>query len=181
MIENETSRPMDSEPALAADVAADAADLPLPWEAAEIMQIIPHRYPFLLIDRILELEKGKRVVAVKSVTANEPQFTGHFPGRPIMPGVLMVEALAQAGAVAVLSLPENRGKLALFAAIDDCRFKRTVVPGDRLLLKVEVEKLRGMFGRARGVASVDGEVAVEATLSFIIPRDQTIAGGRADG
>jgi 3-hydroxyacyl-[acyl-carrier-protein] dehydratase len=118
---------------------------------------------------------------VKSVTANEPQFTGHFPGRPIMPGVLMVEALAQAGAVAVLSLPENRGKLALFAAIDDCRFKRTVVPGDRLLLKVEVEKLRGMFGRARGVASVDGEVAVEATLSFIIPRDQTIAGGRADG
>jgi 3-hydroxyacyl-[acyl-carrier-protein] dehydratase len=154
---------------------------PLPWGAAEIMRVIPHRYPFLLIDRVLELERGKRVVAVKSVTANEPQFTGHFPGRPIMPGVLMVEALAQAGAVAVLSLPENHGKLALFAAIDDCRFRRTVLPGDSLRLEVTVEKLSRMFGRARAVASVDGEVAVEATLSFIIPRDQSIAGGPTDG
>ncbi len=185
MIEEETASHMDPEPASLApeplDMPMDVADLPLPWEAAEIMQIIPHRYPFLLIDRVIELEKGKRVVAIKSVTANEPQFTGHFPGRPIMPGVLMVEALAQAGAVAVLSLAENRGKLALFAAIDECRFKRTVVPGDQLRLTIDVEKLRGMFGRARGVASVDGEVAVEATLSFIIPRDQSIAGGRADG
>ena len=148
-----------------------AADLPLPWEAAEIMQIIPHRYPFLLIDRVIELEKGKRVVAVKSVTANEPQFSGHFPGRPIMPGVLMVEALAQAGAVAVLSLPENRGKLALFAAIDECRFKRVVNPGDTLRLEVTMEKLGGRFGRGRGVASVDGEVACQATLSFIIPAE----------
>lgn len=156
-----------------------AVDLPLPLEAADIMRIIPHRYPFLLIDRVVELEPGKRVVAIKSVTANEPQFTGHFPGRPIMPGVLMVEALAQAGAVAVLSLPEYRGKLALFAGIDECRFRRTVLPGDQLLLKVELEKLRGMFGRARAVASVDGEVAVEATISFVIPRDQSIAGGEA--
>jgi len=154
-------------------------DLPLPLEAADIMRIIPHRYPFLLIDRVVELEPGKRVVAMKSVTANEPQFTGHFPGRPIMPGVLMVEALAQAGAVAVLSLPEYRGKLALFAGIDECRFRRTVLPGDQLMLKVELEKLRGMFGRARAVASVDGEVAVEATISFVIPRDQSIAGGEA--
>ena len=154
-----------------------AVDLALPLEAADIMRIIPHRYPFLLIDRVIELEPGKRVVAMKSVTANEPQFTGHFPGRPIMPGVLMVEALAQAGAVAVLSLPEYRGKLALFAGIDECRFRRTVLPGDQLLLKVELEKLRGMFGRARAVASVDGEVAVEATISFVIPRDQSIAGG----
>jgi len=114
------------------------------------------------------------------VTANEPQFTGHFPGRPIMPGVLMVEALAQAGAVAVLSLPEYRGKLALFAAIDGCRFRRTVVPGDTLTLKVTLEKLRGMFGRAQAVAAVDGEIAVEATLSFVIPRDQSIAGGSTD-
>jgi len=121
------------------------------------------------------------VVAIKNVTANEPQFTGHFPGRPIMPGVLMVEALAQAGAVAVLSLPEYHGKLALFAGIDDCRFRRTVLPGDQLVLKVELEKLRGMFGRARAVASVDGEIAVEATISFVIPRDQSIAGGPADG
>ncbi len=153
---------------------------PMPWQAAEIMRVIPHRYPFLLIDRVLELEPGKRVVALKNVSANEPQFTGHFPERPIMPGVLMVEALAQAGAVAVLSLPENRGKLALFAAIDDCRFRRTVLPGDTLRLEISVEKLQRMFGRARAVASVDGEVAVEATLSFIIPRDQSIGGGHSD-
>ncbi len=153
---------------------------PLPWEAAEIMRVIPHRYPFLLIDRVLELEPGKRVVALKNVTANEPQFTGHFPERPIMPGVLMVEALAQAGAVAVLSLPEYRGKLALFAGIDECRFRRTVVPGDQLVLKIEVLKLRGMFGRARAVAAVDGKIAAEATISFVIPRDQSIAGGGTD-
>jgi 3-hydroxyacyl-[acyl-carrier-protein] dehydratase len=156
-----------------------AVDLALPLEAADIMRIIPHRYPFLLIDRVVELEPGKRVVAMKSVTANEPQFTGHFPGRPIMPGVLMVEALAQAGAVAVLSLPEYRGKLALFAGIDECRFRRTVLPGDTLRLEVTLDKLRGVFGRGRGVASVDGEVAVEATISFVIPRDQSIAGGEA--
>ncbi len=154
-------------------------ELTLPLEAADIMRIIPHRYPFLLIDRVVELEPGKRVVAMKSVSANEPQFTGHFPGRPIMPGVLMVEALAQAGAVAVLSLAEYRGKLALFAGIDECRFRRTVLPGDTLRLEVTLEKLRGVFGRGRGVASVDGEVAVEATISFVIPRDQSIAGGEA--
>ena len=145
------------------------------------MRVIPHRYPFLLIDRVIALEPGKAVVAIKNVTANEPQFTGHFPGRPIMPGVLMVEALAQAGAVAVLSLPEYRGKLALFAGIDDCRFRRTVVPGDTLTLKVTLEKLRGMFGRVRAVATVDGEVAVEGTLSIIIPRDQAMSSGLTDG
>jgi 3-hydroxyacyl-[acyl-carrier-protein] dehydratase len=151
-----------------------------PLEAADIMRIIPHRYPFLLIDRIVELEPGKRAVGIKAITANEPQFTGHFPGRPIMPGVLMVEALAQTAAVAVMTLDEYRGKLGLFAGIDDCRFRRMVLPGDTLVLKVEVEKLRGMFGRVRGVASVDGEVAVEATLSIIIPRDQAIGGGQPD-
>jgi 3-hydroxyacyl-[acyl-carrier-protein] dehydratase len=155
-------------------------ELTLPLEAADIMRIIPHRYPFLMVDRIVELEPGTRVVGVKQVTANEPQFTGHFPERPIMPGVLMVEALAQAGAVAVLSLAENRGKLALFAGIDACRFRRTVLPGDTLRLEITVEKLQRMFGRAQASATVDGEVAVEATLSFIIPRDQSIGGGRTD-
>lgn len=159
----------------------DVTDLPLPWEAAEIMEVIPHRYPFLLIDRVIEIDPGKRVVAIKNITANEPQFTGHFPGRPIMPGVLMIEALAQAGAVAVLSLPENRGKLALFAGIEECRFRRTVIPGDTLRLEITVEKLQRLFGRARAVATVDGEIAVEAVLMFIIPKDQSLAGGRATG
>jgi 3-hydroxyacyl-[acyl-carrier-protein] dehydratase len=154
--------------------------LVLPLEAAEIMLILPHRYPFLLVDRVVELEPGARAVGIKQVSANEPQFTGHFPGRPIMPGVLMVEALAQTAGIAVLTLEEYRGKVGLFAGIDDCRFRRLVVPGDTLRLEVTVEKLRGMFGRAKAVAKVDDEVAVEATLSIIIPRDQEIAGGETD-
>ena len=155
------------------DGDAAAGSLSLPLEASEIMQVIPHRYPFLLIDRVVELEE-RRVVAIKQVSANEPQFQGHFPERPIMPGVLMVEALAQAGAVAVLSRPENRGKLALFAGIDECRFRRLVAPGDTLRLEVTLERLGRGFGRGRGVATVDGEVAVEAVISFVIPRDQEI-------
>lgn len=152
----------------------------MPLEAADIMRILPHRYPFLLVDRVVELEPGRRAVAIKQVTANEPQFTGHFPDRPIMPGVLMVEALAQTAGIAVYTLDEYRGKLGLFAGIDDCRFKRMVVPGDTLRLEVNVEKLRGMFGRVRGSATVDGEIAVEATLSIIIPRDQAMGGGQPD-
>ena len=162
-----------------ADMTVEQA-LELPLEASQIMRIIPHRYPFLLIDRVIELEEGKRVVAIKNVSANEPQFSGHFPERPIMPGVLMVEALAQTGAVAVLSRPDYRGKLALFAGIDDCRFRRLVVPGETLRLEVTVEKLARAFGRARAVATVDGEVAVEATIMIVIPRDQDVAGGRTD-
>ena len=119
-------------------------------------------------------------MGIKQVTANEPQFTGHFPGRPIMPGVLMVEALAQTAGVAILVLDEYRGKLGLFAGIDECRFRRMVVPGDTLRMEVTVEKLRGMFGRVKAVATVDGEVAVEATLSIIIPRDQAAAGDLTD-
>ena len=164
------------EPAL-----SDPSLPPLPWEAADIMTILPHRYPFLLIDRVVEIEPGQRVVAVRNVTANEPQFTGHFPGRPIMPGVLLVESLAQAGAVALLAHRENRGKLVLFAGIDECRFRRIVVPGDTLRLEITVEKLGRVSGRARTVATVDGEVAVEAILSFIMPRDQDIGGGRLAG
>jgi 3-hydroxyacyl-[acyl-carrier-protein] dehydratase len=153
----------------------------LPLEAADIMRILPHRYPFLLVDRVVELEPGKRAVAIKQVTANEPHFTGHFPERPIMPGVLLVEALAQTAGIAVCTLDEYRGKLGLFAGIDDCRFKRMVVPGDTLRLEVTVEKLRGIFGRLRAVASVDGESAVEATLSIIIPRDQGLGASGGTG
>ncbi|MGI8829721.1 MAG: 3-hydroxyacyl-ACP dehydratase FabZ [Candidatus Limnocylindria bacterium] len=162
-----TERPMTTAPTL-------------PLEATDIMRILPHRYPFLMVDRIVELEPGRRAVGIKAVTANEPQFTGHFPGRPIMPGVLTVEALAQTAGVAVMTLDEYRGRLGLFAGIDDCRFRRMVVPGDVLRLEVTVEKLRGMFGRLRGVATVEGEIAVEATLSIIIPRDQQSDGGSAD-
>jgi 3-hydroxyacyl-[acyl-carrier-protein] dehydratase len=136
--------------------------------AQEIMAIIPHRYPFLLIDRVLELEPGVRAVAEKLVSANEPQFSGHFPGNPIMPGVLMVEALAQTGAVAALSMPEHRGKLAVFAGIDDCRFKRLVRPGDVLRLEVSLERFRRGVGKASARATVEGQLAVEAGLLFAI-------------
>ena len=154
---------------------------PLPWEAATIMEIIPHRPPFLLIDRVVAIDPGERLVAIKNVTADEPHFMGHFPDRPIMPGVLQIEALAQAGCVAVLSFPENRGKLVLFGGIDECRFRRVVVPGDQLRLEITIEKLGRFSGRARAVATVEGEVACEATLSFVMPRNQDIAAGRGAG
>ncbi len=134
----------------------------------EIMAIIPHRYPFLLIDRVLELEPGVRAVAEKLVTANEPQFTGHFPGNPIMPGVLIVEALAQTGAVAALSLPENEGKLILFAGIDGVRFKRMVRPGDALRLEIQLDRMRRGIGKGHGRATVGGELACEAELLFAV-------------
>ncbi|MDQ3688626.1 MAG: 3-hydroxyacyl-ACP dehydratase FabZ [Chloroflexota bacterium] len=152
----------------------------LPLEAADIVRIIPHRHPFLLVDRVVELEPGRRAVGLKAVTSIEPQFAGHFPERPIMPGVLMVEALAQTAGVAIMTLEEYRGKLGLFAGIDDCRFRRMVIPGDTLRMEVTVEKLRGIFARVRGVASVEGEVAVEATLTIVIPRELTMHGGPAD-
>jgi 3-hydroxyacyl-[acyl-carrier-protein] dehydratase len=159
-------------------MTTDAPTLPL--EAADIMRLLPHRYPFLLVDRIVELEPGKRAVGIKQVTANEPHFSGHFPDRPIMPGVLMVEALAQTAGIAVMSLDAYRGKLGLFAGIDGCRFKRLVLPGDTLRLEVTVEKLRGMFGRVKAMATVADELAVEATLSIVIPRDQAVGGGAPD-
>jgi beta-hydroxyacyl-ACP dehydratase FabZ len=130
-----------------------------------IVDCIPHRYPFLLIDRVLEVEPGKRVVAFKNVTINEPFFTGHFPGEPIMPGVLIVEALAQAGAVLMLhDMPDRGGKLVFFTGIDKARFRRTVVPGDRLHLTVEVLKCRSRTCKLRGVAEVDGKKVAEADL-----------------
>jgi 3-hydroxyacyl-[acyl-carrier-protein] dehydratase len=137
-----------------------------PFGREEIEQILPHRPPFLLIDEVVELEPGSRVVARKTVT--EEDCAGHFPGNPIMPGVKMVEALAQAGAVAVLVQEENRGKLALFAGIDDVRFKRLVRPGDELTLECSLEQVRGPIGRGKARASVNGELAVRGTLTFAV-------------
>lgn len=134
----------------------------------EIMKRIPHRYPFLLVDRVLELEPGKRGVGIKNVTVNEPFFQGHFPGIPIMPGVLIIEAMAQLGAVVVLGMPENQGKLALFAGIDNVRFRRQVVPGDQLRIEVEITRLRGTIGKGKGRAFVDGELAVEGEIMFAL-------------
>jgi 3-hydroxyacyl-[acyl-carrier-protein] dehydratase len=132
----------------------------------EIMAIIPHRYPFLLIDRILELEPGRRAVGEKLVTIGEPFFQGHFPDFPIMPGVLIVEALAQTACVAALSLPEYQGKIGLFAGIDSVRFKRPVRPGDTLRLEITLDKMRRNIGRGSGKATVDGQLACEAELLF---------------
>jgi 3-hydroxyacyl-[acyl-carrier-protein] dehydratase len=137
-----------------------------PFGRDVIEAIIPHRDPFLFLDEVVELEPGSRVVARKSVLPGEWFFPGHFPGRPIMPGVIMVEALAQAGAVAVLSVDENRGRLALFAGIDDVRFKRIVEPGDDLTLTCELEAVRGPVGRGKVTARVGDELAVRGTLTF---------------
>ncbi len=134
----------------------------------EIKETIPHRYPFLLVDRIVEVEDGKRAVGLKNVTANEEFFNGHFPNYPVMPGVLIVEALAQVGAVAMLKKEENKGRLAFFAGIDNCRFKRQVVPGDQLRLEVEMTRLRGSIGKAKAIASVEGELVCEAELMFAL-------------
>lgn len=140
-------------------------------DVREIMQAIPHRYPFLLLDRIVEMEPGERIVAWKNVTINEPFFEGHFPGAPVMPGVLIVEALAQAGAYLVLSqTPDRDERLVFFAGIDNARFRRTVVPGDRLTLTLDVLKLRPTTAKMRGVATVDGEVAAEADILSVMVR-----------
>lgn len=138
----------------------------------QIKAIIPHRYPFLLVDRILEMEDGKRAVGIKNVTANEEYFNGHFPDYPVMPGVLIIEALAQVGAVAMLNKEENKGRLAFFAGIDQCRFKGQVKPGDQLRLEVEITRLRGTIGKGKGVATVDGKVVAETELMFALGEKQ---------
>ncbi len=132
----------------------------------DIKAILPHRYPFLLVDRIDQLVPGEQAVGIKNVTVNEPFFVGHFPEYPVMPGVLIVEALAQVAAVAVLSLEEYRGRTPLFAGIDGARFRRQVVPGDVLRLEVQVLRLRGRIGKCRGVAYVDDGKAAEAEILF---------------
>ncbi|RKD21957.1 3-hydroxyacyl-[acyl-carrier-protein] dehydratase [Caminicella sporogenes DSM 14501] len=134
----------------------------------DIQNIIPHRYPFLLVDKIVEINPGQKAVGIKNVTINEPFFQGHFPGNPIMPGVLQVEALAQVGAVAVLSMEENKGKLAVFTGIDKLRFKRQVVPGDTLRLEVEIIKMRRNIGTGQAVAYVGDEVACKGEIMFAL-------------
>ncbi len=134
----------------------------------EIQEIIPHRHPFLLVDRIEELEPGVKAVGYKAVTYDESFFKGHFPEEPVMPGVLMVEALAQVGAVAILSVPENKGKTAYFGAINSCKFKKKVVPGDIIKLECELIKVKGPVGIGKATATVDGKVAVAAELTFAI-------------
>ncbi|MEQ6378043.1 3-hydroxyacyl-ACP dehydratase FabZ [Bacillaceae bacterium S4-13-58] len=134
----------------------------------EIKEVIPHRYPFLLIDQVTDMELGKRAVGFKNVTANEPFFQGHFPDYPVMPGVLIVEALAQMGAVAILKQEENRGKIGFLVGIDKCRFKRQVKPGDRLDLDVEIIRSKGRIGKGKGRATVNGELACEAEITFAI-------------
>lgn len=134
----------------------------------QIMEIIPHRYPLLLVDRVLEIEPGKRAVGVKNVSANEPFFQGHYPGNPIMPGVLILEALAQVGAVAILAVPANRSKVPLFAGVDKVRFRKPVVPGDRLELMVQIVRQRGPVGRGQGEARVDGDLVAEGELTFAL-------------
>lgn len=134
----------------------------------EIQEIIPHRHPFLLIDCIETLEPGVKAVGYKSVTYNEPHFNGHFPQEPVMPGVLIVEALAQVGAVAILSVEANKGKTAYFGAINSAKFKKKVIPGDKLKLECEIIKQKGPVGIGKATASVDGKVAVVAELTFMI-------------
>jgi 3-hydroxyacyl-[acyl-carrier-protein] dehydratase len=134
----------------------------------QIEAILPHRDPFLLIDEVVELEPGERVVARKHVRGDEWWFAGHFPGRPVMPGVLIVEAMAQTGAVAVLSQEENRGRIAFFGGIDDVRFKRIVEPGDELELECRIEAVRGPIGKGKATAKVDGKLAARGTLTFAV-------------
>lgn len=134
----------------------------------DIQKILPHRYPFLLVDKVIEMEEGKRAVGIKNVTANEPFFQGHFPGNPIMPGVLITECLAQIGAVMLLSKPENKGKLGVFTGINNFKFRRQVVPGDTLLLEAELITYRHGMGKANVKASVEGQIAAAGEISFAV-------------
>lgn len=136
--------------------------------SVEIQNLIPHRYPFLLVDKIIEMEPGKSAVGIKNVTINEPFFQGHFPGQPIMPGVLIVEAMAQVAAVTCMGLEENKGKLGVFTGIDNCKFKRQVVPGDTIRMEIEMTAFRRGIGKAEAKAYVEGQLACSASLTFAL-------------
>ncbi len=153
------------------------------FDIQEILGLLPHRYPFLLIDRVIEFERGKRLVAIKNVTMNEPFFQGHFPGYPLMPGVLMVEAMAQAGAIIMLSeIPDREKKLAVFTGIEKAKFRRPVTPGDQLRIEVDVLAFKSRLGRMAAKATVDGKVACEATLTCsIVPKVREAAPAAAPG
>ncbi len=135
-----------------------------------IQNLLPHRYPFLLLDRVLELEDGVKTVAIKNVTINEQFFIGHYPQQPLMPGVLIIEAMAQAGGVAMLSAVEDKDRVPLLAGVDQVRFRRQVVPGDQLRIEVEILKMRGETAKVAGKALVDGQLAAEATLLFVLAK-----------
>ncbi|MDE2572018.1 MAG: 3-hydroxyacyl-ACP dehydratase FabZ [bacterium] len=146
----------------------------MPFDARQILEVLPHRYPFLLIDRIVEHEPYKRALGYKNVTVNEPYFQGHFPGNPVMPGVLMIEALAQLGGTVMLTPGEYRRKLVYLAGVDKAKFRRPVIPGDQLLMKVEVLWMRKHIGKVGATAKVEGQLAVSAELMFSIFEDQRI-------
>lgn len=155
--------------------ATESAAVPAPkrtLDITEIMGILPHRYPFLLIDRVIEMERKQRIVAIKNVTANEPQFTGHFPDYPVMPAVMTIEAMAQAGGALLLTeVPDRESKLMLFTGIDEARFRKQVVPGDQLRIEVTVLNWRSRVVKMQGVCTVDGAVAAEAVITcMLVPR-----------
>ena len=154
---------------------------PGPMEIREIMRHIPHRYPFILVDRILEFEPGRRIVGLKNVSANEPFFSGHFPGHPIMPGVLIVEAMAQVGGVLASRLPGAERKLAYLATIDRYRFRRPVMPGDQLITEGGVIRVRGRVGKMRATGRVDGEVVADGVLTYSMVDLEGISQGLVDG
>lgn len=136
------------------------------WDIEWILSVLPHRYPLLLVDRVLEMEPGKRIVAIKNVTINEPFFLGHFPGRPVMPGVLLIEGMAQAGGLLLLAdVPDRDKKLIYFASIEEAKFRRPVVPGDQVRYELEVVRLRSTYCKLAGKVTVDGQLAAEAVIS----------------
>ncbi len=139
-------------------------------DITQIMKLLPHRYPFLLVDRIVAMEPDKSIVGIKNVTINEPFFIGHFPGQPIMPGVLLIEAMAQVGAVNILSKPENQGKVVYLVGVDNARFRRPVVPGDQLVIEVQIISMRSYIGKASGKIQVNGNIVAEAELTFAVQR-----------